>query len=223
MNSEETPRTLRGQGARGWPERVLMLVTDRRCCGERSLCDVVDAAIAGGVNVVQLREKDLSAGELLEMARRLRGVCGHRARLLVNDRVDVALLAGADGVQLGEAALPVAAVRRLLPATMRVGRSVHSVNAARQAEQDGADFLVLGTIFATPSHPESDLGGVQRVGEVTARVERPVLAIGGMTPERAAACVEAGAVGVAVVSGIMAAEDPQAAARAFAMALGLGE
>src|SRR5690349_15976367 len=133
-----------------FPRRVLMLVTDRTQCGNRSLPQVVADAIDGGVNAIQLREKDLPAGELLALARQLRGVCGHRALLLINDRVDVALLSGADGVHLGETGLPVAAVRQLLPPSMRVGRSVHSVNAARQAELDGADYLLVGTLFPSP-------------------------------------------------------------------------
>src|SRR5687768_3182346 len=92
---------------RPWPDKVLMLVTDRMRCGDRSLVQVVAAAIEGGVNAVQLRDKDLPADELLFLARQLRGVCGERALFFVNDRVDIALLSGADGVQLGEHALPV--------------------------------------------------------------------------------------------------------------------
>src|SRR3712207_5669331 len=101
----------RSAGNRRWPRQVLMLVTDRKQCGSRPLPDVVAAAIEGGANVVHLREKDLPAGELLALARQLRGVCGARALLLVNDRVDVALMSGADGVHLGEDSLPVAPVR----------------------------------------------------------------------------------------------------------------
>src|SRR5204863_7144926 len=121
-------------------------------------------------NAVQLREKDLPAGELLSLARQLRGVCGERALLLVNDRPDVALLSGADGVQLGEAGLPVAATRQLLPSSMWVGRSVHSVNGARQAELDGADYVMVGTLFASPSHPETAPAGVALLHDVVQRV-----------------------------------------------------
>src|SRR4051812_44805392 len=93
--------------SRPWPQKVVMLVTDRKQCRGRSLAESVAEAIEGGVNAVQLREKDLPAGELLQLARQLRGVCGHRALLLVNDRLDVALLSGADGVHLGSNGLPV--------------------------------------------------------------------------------------------------------------------
>src|SRR5690242_10391271 len=102
-------------GAARWPSPTLMLVTDRRRCAG-NLVSAVDDAVAAGVNVVQLREKDLAAGELLYLARQVRGVTAGRALLLVNDRVDVALLCGADGVHLGAQALPVAAVRSLAPA-----------------------------------------------------------------------------------------------------------
>lgn len=215
-----TPRRMPAP-ARPWPEKVLMLVTDRTQCGDRSLAQVVAAAIEGGANVVQLREKDLPAEELLTLARELRGVCGERALFFVNDRADIALLCGADGVQLGEHGLPVAAVRKLLPASMRVGRSVHSVDAARQAEQDGADFLIAGTIYATPSHPDADVAGTDFLRSLATRVDLPVIAIGGITPDRAAECLEAGAAGVAVVSGIIAAHRPETAAMDYVERLGL--
>jgi thiamine-phosphate diphosphorylase len=215
-----TPRRMPAP-ARPWPPKVLMLVTDRRQCGDRSLAQIVSAAIEGGVNAVQLREKDLPADELLALARQLRGVCGERALLFINDRVDIALLSGADGVQLGERGLPVAAVRQLLPASMRVGRSVHSVDTARAAEQDGADFLIAGTIYATASHPEAEVGGLEFLQALTSRVSLPVIAIGGVTPERAADCIDAGAAGVAVVSGILASSRPETAAMNYVEHLGL--
>lgn len=193
-----------------------MLVTDRRRCGGRPLVEVVGEAIEGGVNAVQLREKDLPAGELLALARQLRGVCGAQARLIVNDRVDVALLCGADGVHLGEEGLPVAAARQLLPASMKVGRSVHSVNAARQAEQDGADFIQVGTIFPSPSHPDVVPAGLDLLRSVVARVTVPVFAIGGVTAENVEDCWKAGAAGVSVISAILGAESPLHAARRLA-------
>lgn len=189
-----------------------MLVTDRKQCGARPLVEVVDEAIEGGVNVVQLREKDLPASDLYALARRLRGVCGSRALLLVNDRVDVALLSGADGVHLGELSIPVAATRKLLPPSMLVGRSVHSVNAAREAEQAGADYVLVGAIFATTSHPDLDPSGLGMLESVRSRINIPVLGIGGINPENVAGCWSAGADGVAVQSAILKAEDPRKAA-----------
>ncbi len=203
---------------RRWPEKVLMLVVDPGQCGDRSLSEVVEKAIDGGVNVVQLRAPGLPAGELLSLARRLRGICAHRSLLVVNDRLDVAVLSGADGVHLPENGLPVSAARQLLPPSIRVGRSVHSINAARQAESDGADYVVLGTIFASPTHPDQQPAGIELVSNVTRRLKIPVVAIGGITPENADACWSAGATGIAVISSILKAEDPQAAAQRLAPA-----
>ncbi|MGV3722686.1 MAG: thiamine phosphate synthase [Actinomycetota bacterium] len=194
--------------------KSLMLVTDRKQCGSRPLAEVVAEAVEGGVNLVQLREPDLPSGELLALARQLRGVCGARAQLIINDRVDVALLSGADGVQLGVGALPVAAVRLLLPPSIKVGASVHSVREARQAELDGADYVIAGTIFQSPSHPEVAPAGPELLRNIATRLSIPVIAIGGVSVETVEACWSAGAAGVAVISAIFGAEDPrQAAAR----------
>jgi len=188
-----------------------MLVTDRKRCGDRSLAQVVAAAIDGGVNAVQLREKDLPAGELLALARQLRGVCGTRALLLVNDRMDVALMSGADGLHLGEGGLPVAACRQMLPPSMKVGRSVHSVKAARQAELDGADYVVLGTLFPSPSHEDAEPGGLPLLENVARRLTIPVVGIGGIDGSRVGDCLQAGARGVAAISAFTDG-DPEAAA-----------
>lgn len=208
--------TERPYPARTFPRRVLMLVTDRKQCGNRPLAQVVSDAIDGGVNAVQLREKDLPAGELLSLARQLRGVCGTRALLLINDRVDVALLSGADGVHLSETGLPVAAVRQLLPPSMRVGRSVHAVNAGRQAELDGADYVIAGTLFPSPSHPDVTPAGVDLLRNLTRRLTIPVFGIGGITFETAEECWQAGAAGIAVVSSILQADNPRLAAERLA-------
>jgi len=192
-----------------------MLVTDRRRLGARALPDVVAQAVAGGVNAVQLREKDLPAGELLALARRLRGVCGPGVLLLVNDRADVAILSGADGVHLGAESLPVAAVRACLPPSLLVGRSIHEVNEARQAEQDGADYLLAGSIFPSATHPNRGPAGPDFLRDLRARVGLPIVAIGGVSAETAPACWEAGAAGVAAISALLDAPDPAAAARAL--------
>ena len=131
--------------------------------------------------MVQLRDKDCPAEELLSLACELRRVTEGRALLIVNDRVDVALLSGADGVQLGEKALDAASARRLVGSEMLIGRSVHSVEGAAEAEADGADFLVLGTIFETASHPGADTGGLELVRDVTGMVGIPVIGIGGIS------------------------------------------
>lgn len=155
------------------------------------------------------------AVELLAPARRA------GALLLVNDRVDLVLAAGLDGVQLGDRSLPVAEARTLLP-DRRVGRSAHDAAAAREATAGGADWLVVGTVFATASHPDcspSGPGRLRAIGEVT---ELPMLAIGGVTPVRVPDVLAAGARGVAVLSGVWGAPEPAGAVQGYLKALESG-
>jgi thiamine-phosphate pyrophosphorylase len=188
-----------------------MLVTDRRLAGgEDALVDAVAEAVEGGVNAVQLREKDLPEAELLPLARRLREVTAGRALLLVNGPLEVALEAEADGVHLPEHA----------PAQgggpephVIVGRSVHSVDAAVWAEKEGAGYLVVGPVFETASHPEAQAGGLEIIRKVVSATRVPVLGIGGITSKNAADVMRAGASGVAVISAILGAEFPGVAAR----------
>lgn len=191
---------------------MLCLVTDRRRCNGRAIEDVVDAAVAGGVGMVQLREKDLDGAALYSLALRLKEVIGDRALLFVNDRVDVALAAGSDGAQLGENALPVDAARRACGGRLLLGRSVHSVEGAVDAEQQGADLLTVGTIFPSASHPGGRTGGAALVREVAAAVDAPFLGIGGVDAGNAGRVVGAGAAGAAVITAITMADDPAAAA-----------
>jgi len=198
---------------------TLCLVTDRHQCGETELEAVVEAAIEGGVNVVQLREKDLSAGELFSLGMRLREVTRGKALLLINDRVDVAQACGADGVHLPENGLPTSIARWVMGRHALVGRSVHGVEAAAQAEKDGADLVQLGTIFASPSKPDSPPVGPELLREVADAVSIPVLAVGGVTLENAAEAIAAGAAGTAVISAICGAHDPKVAAKALVEAM----
>ena len=192
---------------------TLCLVTDRLRCNGRRIEDVVDAAVDGGVGLVQLREKDLPAAELYALALRLKDVVGRRALLFVNDRVDIALAANADGVQLGENALPLEAARQIAgESSLLLGRSVHSVAGALKAEAQGADLLVLGTIFPTASHPGAVTGGSRIVREVASAVSLPFLGIGGIDATNAGELIAQGAVGAAVITAITTAEYPAAAA-----------
>lgn len=203
------------------PIPVVSLVTDRHSCLGRTLEGVVVEAVAAGVRLVQLREKDLSPRELLELGRRLIGpVRQGGALLVVNDRVDVALALGADGVQLGTMSLPVEVVRRLVGPRLLVGASVHSVGEAIAAERAGADYLQLGTIFATASHPGREPGGPALVAEVVGAVKIPVVAIGGIDADNAGQLMEVGASGVAVIRAIQSAPDAGMAARALREAVG---
>ncbi|MCS6862788.1 MAG: thiamine phosphate synthase [Abditibacteriales bacterium] len=191
----------------------LLLVTDRHRAAPRDIVEIVTAAIKGGVEFVQLREKDLPAGELFALAQRLRAITRGHARLVINDRADVALACDADGVHLGEASLPVSAARKIVGPQKLVGRSVHTVTAAREAERDGADYLIAGAIFPTASHPDMAPQGLNFLREVCAAVHVPVFAIGGITHLNARDCLTAGAHGVAVVGEIIGAENPEQRAR----------
>ena len=191
---------------------LLCLVTDRLRCNGRPLEDVVDAAVESGVGMVQLREKDLPASELYSLALRLRDVVGSRASLFINDRVDLALAVRADGVQLGENALPIEAARQVAGGNLLLARSVHSVSGALDAEAKGADLLTLGTIFPTASHPGAYTGGLSLISEVAESVNLPFLGIGGIDASNAGQVIAAGASGTAVITAITTAEDPAAAA-----------
>lgn len=198
------------------------LLTARRLAGGRPLAGVVEAALAGGVAGVQLREPDTLAGELLALAEGLLALCRRAGvPLVINDRVDVALAVGADGVHLGGRSLPVADARRLLGRERLIGRSVHGLEEAREAAAAGADYLIYGHVFATPSKEGLAPRGTAALAEVCRGVAAepvPVLAIGGVTAARLGEVAAAGAAGAAVMSGIMAAPDPGLAARGLAAA-----
>ncbi|TET94850.1 MAG: thiamine phosphate synthase [Dehalococcoidia bacterium] len=217
------------------PLPCLMLVTDRSLCavpagrqgGADGLGAAVEAAVQGGVDAVQLREKDpdgrsLPPEDLLPLARRLRQATLGRALLVVNGPLDVALAAGADGVHLPQSALPVRRPREAVPAGRQgflVGRSVHSLEAARRAEAEGADYLIAGPVYETRSHPGREPAGLSLIEEITGSVRVPVLAIGGVTVGRVEEVVRAGASWVAVISAVLASTDRRAAAGELRRAL----
>jgi thiamine-phosphate pyrophosphorylase len=199
----------------------LYLVTDRTRTAGRPLLEVVEQALEGGVDAVQLREKDLPAGELFALARRCQELCRrHAARFLINDRIDVALAVGADGVHLPVDSFKPAEARRLLGTGALIGASAHSVAEAHAAMAAGADFIVFGPIYDTPSKrrfgPPVGLGAL---ADAARTVALPVLAIGGITASRLPAVSRQGAHGIAVVSAVLEAESPRAAAAALRAAL----
>lgn len=190
------------------PLPVLMLVTDRRLVGgEDGLVHAVGEAVAGGVNVVQLREKDLDDAALSALAPRLRNAIHGRALLLVNGRID----AIADGVHLAENAIA--------PTFGLVGRSVHSLDSARRAEAEGAQYVIFGPVFETASHLEAAPAGIEALSEVVRAVRIPVVAIGGITVERVGKVMNTGAAGIAVISAILGAPLPREAAERLAREL----
>ena len=185
----------------------LVLVTDRHATGDRDLVDVVCAALDAGLPAVQLREKDLPGRPLFVLAERLRSETAARgALLIVNERVDVAVAVGADGVQLGHGALSVSDARRLLPSGTLVGVSTHETMAANDA-----DFLVFGAVYPTPGKSAVGVAALRTAVEAARPV--PVLAIGGITAAQVPEVRAAGVVGVAVIRAILGAPDPAAATR----------
>ncbi|SFR63400.1 thiamine phosphate synthase [Halogeometricum limi] len=193
------------------------LVTQSDHSLDRGTADVVRAAIEGGVDVVQLREKHATARERYELGRELRELTREAdVPLVVNDRLDLAVAVDADGVHLGDDDLPVSVAREQLGDGAIVGRSVSTVEAAREAERAGADYLGVGAVFATRTKDvradDAEIG-LSRVEAIAEAVEIPFVGIGGVTSENAGDVVAAGADGVAVVSEITAADDPAAATR----------
>lgn len=169
------------------------------------LVERLTLAAQAGVDLLQIREPDLSAAELGALVRELRmrlagGDASAGARLIVNERVDVALAAEADGIHLKSDSIPTALVRRHVPAGFLVGRSVHTVDEAQAAEAEGADYLIFGTVFASGSKPPGHrTAGLDALAAVTRAVAVPVLAVGGISLNTAAAAAAAGAAGVAAI------------------------
>ncbi len=205
--------------AAGRPRRALpsplYLATDRAQTAGRPLAGVVEAALRGGARLVQLREKDLSGLALTQLGDELRAATRrHGALLLVNDRVDVALALEADGAHLARTSMRPADVRPLLGPDRWIGASAHSLDEAREAKAGGADFVVFGPVFETPSKaPYGPPVGLEALRAAARQLAIPVLAIGGVKAENVAQVGRAGADGFAVVSAILADADPEAATR----------
>jgi len=193
------------------PGFQLHLITDSSAAED--LPRAVSQALEGGVDWIQVREKRLPARSLFELARMVGERCRARgAGLLVNDRIDVALAAGAHGVHLGGKSLPVAVARQILPRPRLLGVSVHSLAEARAAERAGADYVTMGSVFPTRSHPGLSGVGLEELRRVVEGVEIPVLAIGGITAANIGEVLATGVAGVAVISAILMAPSPRLAA-----------
>lgn len=196
----------------------LYLITDRRLfIDDDSLFTAVEEALKGGVPAVQLREKDLEIRELLRMAYSLRELTvRYRAKLFINDRVDIALAVGADGVHLGGAGMPAFAARKASGEGMLIGASAHSVAEARKAEEEGADFVTLGPIFETPSKMKYGKPlGPELLREAIKKISIPVFAIGGIKKERVESVLKSGASGIALISAILGSGDIQSNTEEF--------
>ncbi|MFP4146068.1 MAG: thiamine phosphate synthase [Phycisphaeraceae bacterium] len=200
--------------------RLCVLLSESLCAG-RDWREVATAAIAGGADCIQLREKALEAGELLQRTRELAEIChAGGVSLIVNDRPDVALLGGADGVHVGQGDLPCAEVRKLVGRQLLVGVSTSRFEQAREALAQGADYCGVGPMFPTTTKEKKVIVGPAYLREFTAWGRLPHLAIGGITPERTPELAAAGGRGVAVSSCVCRADDPAETCRKIVAALG---
>lgn len=191
------------------------LVTDRQLSRGRTTLEIVEAAVRGGASCIQLREKDCSTREFIEEAISIRSLLTrYKIPLIINDRVDVALAVKADGIHLGQTDMPCTIARQIVPEEMIVGISVESLDDAITAQKDGADYLGVSPIYNTPTKTDTakplGLAGLQ---SIRSEVNLPLVGIGGLNMGNAAEVIQHGADGVAVVSAIVAADDPEAAAR----------
>ena len=198
----------------------LYLVLDTQALKGRDAVEVAARAIRGGAKVIQLRDKQLMRGEVLEIARRLKEICAEKGVLfIVNDYLDIALAAGADGLHLGQEDLPLAEARRLLPIDSLVGCSITSLSQAVRAQAGGADYVAVGSIYPTLSKEKFKLVGLETLRRVRSRVSLPLIAIGGIDHTNVKEVMKAGATGVAVISAVLGEDDVEEATRRLAARL----
>lgn len=195
----------------------LYLCTDRLLAMGRPITQAVEQAIQGGVTMVQLREKDASTKDFYQVALEIQAVTRrHRIPLVVNDRLDIALAIGADGVHLGQSDMPMEAARRLVGSRMFIGISAATVESALAAQKAGADYIGTGPVFPTGSKDDAgDAIGTNRLAAVCNAVSIPVVAIGGVNADNTPGIMESGADGIAVISAILSQPDITQAARAL--------
>lgn len=193
----------------------LYLVTDRPLSRGRTTAEIVKAALAGGVTCVQLREKDCGTREFIYEARTIKSVLtGRNIPLIINDRLDVALAVGADGVHLGQSDMHISDARIIAGYSLIIGVSAESIDDAVEAKKNGADYIGVSPVFATPTKTDTAPPlGIEGVQEIRKRIDIPIVGIGGINQTNAASVISAGADGIAVVSAIVSADDPALAAK----------
>lgn len=193
----------------------LYLVTDSSLSRKGTLSDV-KAAVGAGCRLVQYREKNKSTKEMLLEALEIKKICGDSAIFLVNDRIDVALAAGADGVHIGQDDMPLDCARKLLGAEKIIGLSVHNRAEAIEAEKKGADYVGLGAIFDTSTKKDAGAGiGPEKIREIKTAIKIPLVAIGGINKENCEKVIENGADGLAVISALVCSEDVKRETKQF--------
>ncbi len=196
----------------------LYLITDRKLFSDKhAFFAAVEAALKAGVKAVQLREKDLPTRELLAMAYGMRELTSeYSAKLFINDRTDIVLCVGADGVQLGQESIPVYAVRKIAGDGFSIGVSTHSLKEACLAQKEGADFITFGPLYQTPSKLKyGEPVGLEALNKVTGEIGIPVFGIGGIRPDTINAVMKSGTHGIAVISGILGEDDTHRAAQHY--------
>jgi len=209
----------------------IYLITDRKLITHHpSLITAVEEALKAGLKAVQLREKDLPTRELLNMAYKFREITSrYNAKLIINDRLDIALCVDADGVHLGQNSIPVGAVRKLINALrithhasrFLIGVSTHNIAEASTAEKEGADFITYGPIY--PTHSKLQYGkpvGLESLAEAAKKINIPIWGIGGIKLDNVSDVINAGAHGVALISGILGEADVKSAAKSYLKAIG---
>ena len=196
------------------PVRLYVLLTEKYC--KLPLLEVAGAVLTGGADCIQLREKEKTDSELLVLARDLAQLCRqYHALFIMNDRPDLALLAGADGVHLGRTDLPVDAARKILPAHMLIGASTHNLDEARAALQQNPDYLAVGSIFNSTTRPDVAAAGLDLIKQIRLLTQLPLVAIGGLNQDNAHQVIAAGADAAAVCHAIIASDNPAAATGAI--------
>jgi len=195
----------------------LYAIIDTQVIKERNSIEVANQVIQGGAKIIQLRDKILSKKDLLPIAQQLKNLCAeHDVLFIVNDYLDIALATDADGLHLGQNDLPIKKARKLLPIDKILGCSTHTVEQAKTAEAEGADYIGVGSIYPTPSKETATVVGLDTLRQVRQAISLPIVAIGGINQDNATEVMAAGADAVAVISAILQAESPQEAARQIA-------
>lgn len=191
----------------------LYVITDREIMSCESVEESVEQAVLGGAGIIQLREKNIASGEFFKTAERVKEICSRLgAALIINDRLDIALAAGADGVHLGQKDIPVEAARKIVGGKMIIGASTANVEEAIAAERAGADYIGVGAMFPTATKKDTRSVSPELLREICRRVKIPAVAIGGINTERVKALKGTGVKGAAVVSAVVAQGDIKAAA-----------
>ncbi len=192
----------------------LYVIIDRKSSKGRDPAYVAQEAIEGGADIIQLRDKESSAGEILKAGRAILDLTRRKKiPLIINDRVDIAVAVGADGVHLGQDDLPIGTARSMIGEGKIIGLSTHSVSQALEAQENGADYIGVGPVFSTPTKPDYKAVGVDLIREVRDRIRIPFVVIGGIDGSNIDEVLAAGARRVAVVRAVCGAEDVRGAAK----------